>query len=286
MISFFRKMNERIVHKFRNTGKVSLLVYFVLRALVVLCLVMSCLRGDFNSAFLCLLSLFLFIIPTFIEDTLKIALPTVLESIIYIFIFSAEILGEINNFYFLIPHWDTVLHTLNGFLAAGVGFSLIDILNKNSKHVNLSPLFVAIVGFCFSMTIGVLWEFGEYTLDNVIRTDAQKDTVVQKISTVYLDPLHENNPVRIDGITGVTIHTDGEDIIIDGGYLDIGLHDTMKDMWVNLIGAVCFSTFGYLYILDRDKYHFVKNFIPRLMKEEKIVDNLIGDGILETNKRE
>ncbi|MBQ7891136.1 MAG: hypothetical protein IJ359_03175 [Erysipelotrichaceae bacterium] len=163
----------------------------------------------------------------------------------------------------MIPHWDTILHTLNGFLAAGVGFSLVDILNRN-RIVNLSPLFVAIVGFCFSMTIGVLWEFSEYTLDIFIRTDAQKDVLVENISTVYLDPLQENNPVYINDITGVTIHTLHGDVVVDGGYLDIGLHDTMKDMLVNLIGASCFSLFGYFYILDRDRYHFVKNFIPRI----------------------
>lgn len=263
MFTWMRKVNQRLLMKLKNTGKKSLIVYFVLRLLVLLCLIQTFFRKDYDSTFLCLVSLLLFTIPTLLEDTFNITLPSVLESIVYLFIFSAEILGEINNFYFMIPHWDTILHTLNGFLAAGVGFSLVDILNRN-RIVNLSPLFVAIVGFCFSMTIGVLWEFSEYTLDILICTDAQKDMLVEKISTVYLDPLQENNPVYINDITGVTIHTLHGDVVVDGGYLDIGLHDTMKDMLVNLIGASCFSLFGYFYILDRDRYHFVKNFIPRI----------------------
>ena len=121
------------------------------------------------------MSLFLFTIPTLIQDKFRITLPSLLEGIIYVFIFSAEILGEINNFYGIIPHWDTVLHTINGFLAAGIGFSLIDLLNQNSKQIKLSPFFVALVAFCFSMTIGVLWEFFEYGADSLLKLDMQKD---------------------------------------------------------------------------------------------------------------
>ena len=33
-----------------------------------------------------------------------------------------------------------------------------------------------------------------------------------------------------------------------GGYLDIGLLDTMNDLFVNFIGAVVFSVIGYFYV--------------------------------------
>ena len=80
-----------------------------------------------------------------------------------LFIFSAEILGEISSFYVLFPFWDTTLHTLNGFLAAAIGFSLVDLLNRSDRvKFDLSPLFLSITAFCFSMTIGVLWEFFEF----------------------------------------------------------------------------------------------------------------------------
>ena len=201
-------------------------------------------------------------ITNFYWIQVKITLPSVLESIIYIFIFSAEILGEINNFYGIIPHWDTILHTITGFLAAGIGSSLVDILNENSKKINLSPIFVAIVAFCFSMTIGVLWEFFEYSADTYLRTDMQKDRIVTSISTVELDPNNSNTPVRIDNIESTQINTKDGQIIINGGYLDIGIIDTMKDLIVNFIGAVTFSFIGYLYIRNRDKYKFASNFIP------------------------
>lgn len=256
------KYRNKIREKYKQTKKISLLVYLILRVLVIICMILEILRGDLNNAFLCLLSLFLFTIPTIIEDKLKIGIPSVLESIIYLFIFSAEILGEINNFYGNIPYWDTILHTLNGFLAAGIGFSLIDLLNENNKNIKLSPIFVAIVAFCFSMTIGVLWEFLEFGADRYFKFDMQKDRIVSTISTVELDPEKNNKPVVIDNIKETHIITKDGTVVIEGGYLDIGINDTMKDLIVNFIGAICFSFIGYLYIRNREKYKFATNFIP------------------------
>lgn len=250
---------ERKTHMHKRT----LALYLVLRTLIILCMVLQVIRGDWNNAFLCLLSLALFTIPSIIQDKFKITLPSVLESIIYIFIFSAEILGEINNFYGIIPHWDSILHTINGFLAAGIGFSLIDLLNKNSKSINLSPIFVAIVAFCFSMTIGVLWEFFEYSWDIYFQTDMQKDTLITSISSVDLNEEKKNKAVIVQPIIKTEITTDKDTIVIDGGYLDIGLNDTMEDMMVNFLGALSFSFIGFLYIKNRDKYKFADNFIPK-----------------------
>lgn len=256
------KYIKGIKEKYKQTKKRSLLVYLILRILVIICMVLEILRGDLNNAFLCLLSLLLYTIPTILEDKFKIGLPSLLESIIYLFIFSAEILGEINNFYGNIPYWDTILHTLNGFLAAGVGFSLIDLLNKNSKSIKLSAEFVAIVAFCFSMTIGVLWEFFEYGADKYFRLDMQKDRIVTSISSVELDPEKSNKAIVVNNIKETHIITEDGTVVINGGYLDIGINDTMKDLIVNFIGAVCFSFLGYLYIKNRDKYKFATNFIP------------------------
>ncbi len=210
------------------------------------------------------MSLILFTIPGLIKIKLKITLPSVLEIIIYIFIFSAEILGEIYNFYGNIPNWDLMLHTINGFLCAAVGFSLIDLLNKNSKKLKLSPFYVTLVAFCFSMTVGVCWEFFEYTADKLLLYDMQKDTLVSTISTVELDPEKSNKAVVINNINKTILYdTNGNEIAtIDGGYLDIGLNDTMEDLFVNLIGAITFSFIGYFYIKNRDKYKFAEHFIP------------------------
>lgn len=256
--------SKLIKQTYKETKRSSLLVYTILRILVIVCMVMQLIRGNFENALLCLLSLILLISPFFIQRSFKVTLPTALEIILLLFIFSAEILGEIQNFYGIFPFWDTMLHTLNGFLAAAVGFSLINLLNKNSKKFKLSPLYLCIVAFCFSMTIGVLWEFFEYGADKILDIDMQKDRVVETISSVEFDPKKDNNPIVIDDIEYTIIYDkQGNELMkIEGGYLDIGINDTMKDLIVNFIGAVVFTTFGYFYLITNGKNKFITNFVP------------------------
>lgn len=249
----------------RTTDRKTLIVYLLLRLFVIISMILQFINGNYNNVLLCILTLVLFLIPTFVNNKLKIELPSLLEILIYLFIFSSEILGEIQNFYGIFSQWDTILHTINGFLCGAIGFSLIDILNRNEKfHITLTPVFVALVSFCFSMTIGVLWEFFEYGADQILRTDMQKDRIVTEISSVKLNEKRENVTVKVDDIEYTIIYTKTGDIIIEGGYLDIGLKDTMKDLIVNFIGAFVFSVIGYLYITNRDGYRFAENFIPRL----------------------
>ena len=218
--------------------------YFVLRLLVIAVLVAQIINRDYANVFLCILTLILFMIPTFIEKQIKVDVPDTLEIIILLFIFAAEILGEIHEYYLNVPGWDTMLHTINGFLCAAIGIALIDILNRHEKFsISMSPLFVALVAFCFSMTIGVLWEFFEYTADAILRTDMQKDTLLYSISTVTLNPEGRNIPFIVSDITETVIYgtVDGTPTeIVLNGYLDIGIKDTMKDLLVNFIGASVF----------------------------------------------
>ncbi len=246
--------------------KVTFAVYVILRAIVIVAMVLSLIRGDYENLFVCTLSLVLFLVPAFLEKNLGISLPSALEVIILLFIFAAEILGEMNSFYIKYPFWDTMLHTINGFLFAAVGFALVDILNRNERvKFTLSPLFLAIVAFCFSMTIGVFWEFFEWGVDMLLHTDMQKDTVIHSITTVMLDATKSNIPITVDGIGEVVIN--GR-LLELGGYLDIGLHDTMKDMFVNFIGAAIFSVIGFFYVKNRGKGKFAAQFIPQLKKEQ------------------
>ena len=247
------------------------IVYLLLRASVILVLIAQIFNRNFENVFLCVLTLFLFGVPNMVQHRLDIELPNTLEIIILLFIYAAEILGEINAYYVTFPYWDTVLHTLNGFLCAAVGFSLLDILNREEKiGFSLSPLYLAIVAFCFSMTVGVIWEFFECTMDQFFLLDMQKDTVVNVISSVNLDPTGGNTPVAIKGITDVIVVCGDEQIPLGvGGYLDIGILDTMKDLWVNFIGAVVFSIVGYFYVKSRGKGWFARNFIPQVLPEDE-----------------
>ena len=242
-------------------------VYLVLRVLVILTLISQFLHGNFENVFFCVLSLVLFLMPTILERQLQIDLPNVLEIVILLFIFSAWILGEVQTYYTIIPYWDTMLHTLNGFLCAAIGFSLVDLLNRHERvSLSLSPVYMAIVAFCFSMTVGVLWEFFECAMDQIFMQDMQKDTIVNAISSVMLDPTGGNKITAIRGITDVIVVAGGKEIPLGlGGYLDVGILDTMKDLAVNFVGAVIFSFIGYFYVKNRGRGWFARRFIPRVV---------------------
>ncbi len=243
-------------------------VYFILRLIVVGMLVINLLERDYESAFICGLSLVLFLLPAFIERRFRVDIPSLMEVVILLFIFGAQILGELRNYYGQYPYWDTMLHTVNGFVCAAFGFSLIDILTRNKQEkFRLSPLYVSLVAFCFSMTVGVLWEFFEYGMDVLFLTDMQKDTVVQSVATVGLDS-HGRMTV-LQNIQSVSVN--GQELAVKG-YLDIGLHDTMADLFVNFIGAVVFSFLGYFYIRHRGKGRsgrVLKLLLPSVAEEDK-----------------
>ncbi len=249
------------------------LVHAVLTALVLLALVRAVWLGNWDNAFLCLLVLLLFWIPQFLRRRLRIALPNALEILILVFIFCAEILGELQCYFLTFPYWDTMLHTTWGFLCAAVGFSMVDILNRNTRiKFDLSPFFVAAVAFCFSMTVGVFWEFFEYGMDSLFHTDMQKDTVITAFYSTLLDPLQQNHALPVTNITETAVNGGALPV---AGYLDIGLYDTMEDLFVNFIGALLFSVVGYFYIRRRGK-GLAGAFIPVLEEEQPNGGNTPG----------
>lgn len=262
--------------KKEKTKYYELSVYLVLRFLVIAIMIRQLLEGNLENVFVCILTLILFIIPILIDRKLNIKLPSTLEKIIYFFIFAAWILGEIQNFYGKFAHWDTILHTINGFICAAVGFAMIDILNDSKKFfTNMTPAFVAIVSIGFSMTVGVLWEFFEFSADRVLMLDMQKDTVKSSVSSVLINEEEENTPLVLKNIEKTVIYSKDKDgnvikTVIDGGYLDIGVDDTIEDLCVNFIGAIIFSVLGYFYIKDRDKYKFTESLMPVKKTEEEI----------------
>ena len=241
--SYQRSVIERV-----KENKATFIIFTILRILIVVIMVRSIFIGNYEGVFTCILTLLLLLIPSFLKGALRISIPPLFESIIYLFIFSANILGELAHFYAHIPIWDTMLHTLNGFLFAAVGYSAVELLNRSSKKIKLSPLYLTLVAFCVSMTIGVLWEFFECGMDLFFGTDMQKDFIVDTIRSTKLDPTNNQNVIVVKDIVNTTITTrSGEVTAIDGGYLDIGILDTMKDLFVNFIGAIVFCIFGFIY---------------------------------------
>ena len=259
----------------RNT-ETSTFVYIILRVLVIAIMVRAIVLSRWDQVFYCALALIEFMIPSFVEKRLKIELPSTLEIIVLLFIFAGEILGEIGQFYHKIQVWDLILHTTNGFLMGAIGVALIDVFNKHpSINFSMSPFFVAFVAFCFSLAIGVLWEFTEFSADRLLGADMQKDTIVSYINSEETSIDGVRTPIKIEGITTTTItgYVKGkpEEIVLDG-YLDVGLNDTMEDMFVNLLGAFIFSVLAAFYIKGRGEGagHLAGAFIPRMLTEEEL----------------
>lgn len=273
MFRFAKNIMNNIREHIRTDRGVFIL-YSVLRILIIIIGIRSLFNGNYNGAAYCLLSLLLFLVPSLMEQGFSINIPPLLEGSIYLFIFAAEILGEVNYFYMAIPGWDTMLHTINGFLAAAVGFSTVELLNRNSQNINLSPFYLTMVAFCFSMTIGVLWEFCEFAFDNLFGMDMQKDFILSSVNSFTLDPDNIQTCISIKDIVETRIITaDGTTYFVDGGYLDIGLTDTMKDLFVNFLGALAFCLFGYF----MDKRDSKKSKVAKRVVEDFMVTRVQDD---------
>lgn len=227
---------------FKN-NKYPTILYFTLRILVIFLMIYNITQGRYENAFTCLLVLFLLLLPFIMEEKIKLEFSSSLEIVILLFIFCAEILGEVNAWYQRIPNFDTLMHTITGFIMGAVGFSLVNMVNNSERAgIKLNHKYLLVASFCFSMTIGVLWEFFEFGVDQIFHADMQKDTYVSEVNSVMFDETRKNKVVNVK-IDSVIVN--GE---VWPGYLDIGLIDTMKDLIVNAIGAITFSVIGYITI--------------------------------------
>lgn len=249
--------------------KGTFIVFLILRILVVISMIRQFMLGNYESVMLCVLTLLLFVVPMVVQVRLNVDFPQVLEVIILLFIYAAEILGEVNSYYTAIPYWDIMLHTLNGFLCGAIGFSLALCLDKDEKvFFRMSPLLIVIVSFSFSMTIGVLWEFFEYAADHILLLDMQKDTVVHTVSSVLLNPMKVQRPWIMRNITEMSIN--GTEMGV-GGYVDLGLIDTMEDLFVNFIGALTFSIIGWLALHGKRRERMIAMglaVVPKMPEQE------------------
>ncbi len=182
----------------------------------------------------CLLGIVALFIPSIISKKWKIIIPSSMYMIYIIFLYAAIFLGEVRDFYYRIPHWDTILHTFSGAALGALGFSVVNLLNKQEKlKVNLSPFFVALFSLCFAIAMGVVWEIYEFSFDGLLGLNMQKFAL--------------ENGVNLVGRAA--------------------LSDTMKDLIVDSIGALTTSILGYISL----KYK--KGWIDKLLITENEKSN-------------
>lgn len=244
-LSFFSKL--KIIIK---NNKAKCILHGILKAHTIFCLFGTLSVGNWLCFGYSIITLLLFLIPTLVQIGFKIELPFSLEAVVMLFIWAAMVLGDVYDWYVVFEHWDTFLHTVTGFVAAAVGVGLINLMNKDDKYaLRLSPLFVALFCFSFSMMIGAMWELFEFCIDLSGVTNMQKDTLLPSLK------------FAVEGIDGpvsgfVTNIGEMQFVMEDGtvvapgimGYVDMGLIDSIEDMAVNFIGALIFSVIAFLYV--------------------------------------
>lgn len=161
----------------------------------------------------CILGIFAMLLPGMLEHKINLVIPSNMMIVYAIFLYCAIYLGEVRDFYYVIPHWDTILHATSGGMLSALGFSFIVLLNKTDRvPVNLSPLFICLFAFCFAVTLGVFWEIYEYLADGLMGLNMQKFAL-----------------------------KDGTQLI---GHA--ALVDTMQDLIIDSFSAFVISAFGYI----------------------------------------
>lgn len=225
--------------------KSSFLLLCLLVIVILASLISEFIMRDYFHIFLSFYTLLLLIVPTFFIKKLKITISNFFLILFYLSVFSSNILGEIYHFYINVPIFDDIVHFLTAFFMSSLVFTLI----KNFTPLQNHLLLIAIISTSLSLTFSVCWEFYEYSSDKFLLTDMQKDTLISNISSSKLDNSQNYKPVKVQKIHKVILYNSHNDILkeTEGGYLDIGLNDTMGDLIISFIGASLSSIFCCFY---------------------------------------
>ena len=229
--------------KKRDWKKITAMIVFICLLVPIIFLVFRIINPDPNlpktqSDYVlmlvqCILGIIALGMPTLISRKLKIEIPSGIYILYVMFLYCAVFLGEVRSFYYTVPNWDTYLHTFSGFMIGALSFSVITLLNKEEKiHMTLSPIFVAVFAFCFSLALGAVWEIYEFTVDGIMKLNMQKYAT-------------------------------------EAGVLKVGreaLIDTMKDIIVDAVGALGISIVGYISL--KYKKGWVEKFLFKKNKEQ------------------
>ncbi len=261
----------------------NLIIYIFTRVIFVLAAVLSALRKDYLTAFLCVAALAVFMLPPVIDKKFNIALPGGLEISAAVFTFMSVLGGELGYLYARFPLWDKILHTFSGFLIAAIGLALIEIRNKHREPMQrLSPLMTVVFAFCFSVTVAVFWEVFEFAVDGFSgTTDMQADYIVDSFASKKAGGETNPIPIVVNGIESVVItFSDGREALVLPGYIDIGIADTMYDMIVAAIGSFVFCAIEFVALVKRNgrAKRISESFVPkkRESESEAAIDDIVS----------
>ncbi len=155
----------------------------------------------------CLLGMVVMLVPSFFKHKLKIMVPNAMCILYYIFLYCSIFLGEVANFYYMIPHWDTLLHAMSGAMLGAVGFLLVDWLNKDKDvKVQLSPIYLSVFAFAFALMVGALWEIWEFSFDTLLGLNMQKHTTEEGVALIGKAALDDTMiDIIIDALSALVV---------------------------------------------------------------------------------
>lgn len=203
-------------------------IIILMRVVVIFYLIIGIIKWNTTTLVAALLSLVLMTITSYLKK--KLNLDKKLELLIYIFIITTEVLGQIYHFYTRVPIFDIIIHTYSSFV---ISYIALIIIKKHKLPKIITILFI----FSFAMMCESIWEIFEFGTDHLLKTDMQKDTIINEITSCYLSE-DKDTPTTmvVDNVVVNNISfTDKYN-----GYLDIGLYDTISDMSCALVGALIF----------------------------------------------
>ncbi len=171
-------------------------------------------RSDYALMLLqCCLGLVVMFVPSILQKKWTWPIPDYMYIMYFVFLYCAIYLGEVRNFFYLVPHWDTWLHISSGGMLGALGFIVVQQLNEfEGVSVRLGPIFVCLFALCFAVTVGVIWEVYEFTFDGLLGLTMQK--------------------FRLE---------DGTQLVGRAA-----LQDTMEDLMVDFAGAFVVCFIGYI----------------------------------------
>ena len=224
-------------------------VFYIFWILLFITLIYGVVIFDFRVMFVISCNIILLLLLYILERIKGLKFTFSLKLLIYLFLFCAIVLGEVFDFYTRYTYWDDVLHFIAGI---GTSYMGLIIFKNNVKNINKVLLTLCVIfSFSFSVMLGTLWEFIEFGFDKYLGFDMQKDTYIYDFSTVKFTNSFDIR--RIKNIEETTISTKKGNVIIEKGYLDIGLIDTMCDLLVGSFSALITSAVGTYLIYVRKK---------------------------------
>lgn len=261
MMSFKQIMNkyfnELIYKRKLNLSVLILYTCFCLTATIILVV-----THYYQNALYAVLTLLILVLLIMIEIFLKIRIPIVILILILIIPVGA-LLGNSFNLYTEIPWLDDFLHTISGFVFACIGFGICEMFFGKINNVKQFVGYL-IIGFVFSLAIGLIWEMFEFAGTMIFNIDMQEDTIINNIYSFLLSGNHYEM-IKINDITKTIIYYQNGQIFEINGYLDIGLYDTLTDMLVCLIGSVIYLV---VMIIGYNKNNY-KILYPKIVDKEK-----------------